>query len=107
MHLRAIAANGNALAERLTPLLACDFDVCENGGEWLAFASAAKAAFPFRRRKDATLLKPLFCHTGPNWRGRKSISGGLGMDERVLALLTTMAMSGINYLWLAKMNVRF
>jgi hypothetical protein len=49
MHLRAIAANGKALAERLPPLLACEgvFDVGESGGEWLAFASAAKAAFSF------------------------------------------------------------
>jgi hypothetical protein len=49
MHLRAIAANGKALAERLPSLLACEglFDIGESGGEWLAFANAAKMAFPF------------------------------------------------------------
>jgi hypothetical protein len=49
IHLRAIAANGKALAERLPALLASGdvFDIGEGGGEWLAFANAAKAAVSF------------------------------------------------------------
>lgn len=49
MHLRAIAANGEALARRLLPMLTCEgiFDIGEGGGGWAPFAMAAKVAFPF------------------------------------------------------------
>ena len=59
MHLRAIAANGKALAERLPPLLACEgvFDIGESGGRWLAFANAAKAAFSFLSKEERQAIE--------------------------------------------------
>lgn len=59
IHLRAIAANGEALAGRLVPLASVDgiFDIGESSGEWLPFAQAAKAAFSFLSPADREFIE--------------------------------------------------
>ncbi|MER8977915.1 hypothetical protein [Mesorhizobium sp. M0870] len=59
MHLRAIAANGQALATRLPAVTARHgvFDIGDSGDQWLAFASAAKAAFPFLSENERQVIE--------------------------------------------------
>lgn len=64
IHLKAIAANGEALGHRLIGLVDNPnlFDIGESRGEWTAFAYAARSAFPYlsvaeRERVEREVLK--------------------------------------------------
>ncbi|BAF88134.1 hypothetical protein AZC_2136 [Azorhizobium caulinodans ORS 571] len=59
IHLKAIAANGEALGRRLLDLVDNPnlFDIGQSGGEWTAFAYAARSAFPHMSAPERQLIE--------------------------------------------------
>lgn len=107
IHLRAIAANGEALAERLPGLLAGGdvFDVGEGGGEWLAFANAAKAALSFLPREGHQAIEAAVLSHRPELAWAKEYLGRV-RDGRASASVAEANRYVLHQLTLSGQNER-